>query len=299
MNTKYFAAIDIGTNTLLLIISDENGKIVEDHHKIARLGEGFGTSKIIQESAIVRAEVILMEYMLILSKYDSIKIKAVATAALREAENSSYVLERLNKAIESDIEIISGNREASLCFKGSIESNEYSILIDIGGGSTEFIIGKDFNILERQSIPIGAVKITEMFLKHLPYNDDQIKKASEYILDELSFLDPMPFDGKCIAVAGTPTTLASIDLELKKYDPELIHNHKIELKTLYSIIHTKFKNSTREELIEKYTIDPNRADVITAGALILLNAMKYYNISSFYSSIKGLRYGVLKELMEN
>ena len=216
--TKY-ASIDIGTNTLLLLIAKvENKKInvIKDIHGIARLGEG-SNDKIILENAMIRAEKLLREYRLIIEKEAVEEIKIVATSAIRNSKNKDYVLSRLSEAIGHDILVISGDEEANLSFIGSVENGNDNTVFDIGGGSTELIVGKQDTISYRKSIEIGAVKISEKFFNTHSDKILNYSEACKYVNNKLMAYDYSQIKGNFIAVAGTPTTIASIDLGLKKF----------------------------------------------------------------------------------
>ena len=168
---RYYAGIDIGTNTLLLLIlsKDHTGmiQIEEDIHRIARLGEGVHEHGIISMNAIERASSILREYNGILRRYDPIEIKAVATSAMRDASNRIEVLNELKSILRYPIECISGTDEALFTFLGSKEQYSSPVILDIGGGSTECIIGNGDDCIA-QSIDIGAVRLHDMCMNSLP-----------------------------------------------------------------------------------------------------------------------------------
>jgi exopolyphosphatase / guanosine-5'-triphosphate,3'-diphosphate pyrophosphatase len=297
------ASIDIGTNTLLLLIAEvTNGKIVnviEDEHQIARLGEGLENNKIISDNAILRATRILHEYRNIIESYNVELIRVSATSAMRDAKNSSEVKVLFESIIKSPIEIIAGIDEARISFIGTIEDSRiYSdIVLDIGGGSTEVIIGKNQEISYCQSLQIGAVRITEKYFPDFESKKTNQKIAREYIRYLFSQLNITKSNGNLIAVAGTPTTIAAIDLELPQYNAHLIHNHRISEERLKGIVEI-FVNKTSTELVEQYNIHPNRADVILGGALILLEFLNYTGKSSFLVSCKGLRYGLILDMFK-
>jgi len=209
--SDYFASIDIGTNTILMLIGEiKNNKIVRilnDEHSIARLGENVDASGIIQTSAIKRAGNILRHYYDLCSSLKVSQIRIVATSALRDAFNKDFVLAEFKKYINPEIEIISGEEEAELSFLGTVEDSSESIVIDIGGGSTEFIFGKNNNVNHRISTQIGAVRLTERFFKNHPPDTTQISLLNKYVRNELKNKLPNIQSSLCYAVAGTPTTI--------------------------------------------------------------------------------------------
>lgn len=296
------ASIDIGTNTLLLLIAEvENGKIVRiirDEHKIARLGEGVNKTGIISNIAKERAEAILKEYKQIIDESKVDCVRASATSAMRDAANSLEIKIAFSTILEREIEIIGGKEEARLSYLGSIEqSNSTDIVLDIGGGSTEVIVGKNGNIEYSQSLQIGAVRVTEMFFPNFKSKTKNYENAKEFVHQKLIELGNIATDGGIIAVAGTPTTIAAIDLNLPQYNAHLIHNHSIDLDRLKNIVEL-FKSNTSSQLVEKYKVHPNRADVILGGALILQEFVKYVNKERFVVSCRGLRYGLILDLLK-
>jgi len=298
------AAIDIGTNTLLLLVAEvKNNKIdavICDEHKIARLGEGLDKTGFISDIAINRATDILQSYKKLIKEHSVEDVIISATSAMRDAKNGSDVKLVLEKAIGYPINIIAGTEEAKTSFLGSLERLDLAkdIVLDIGGGSTEVVLGNKQEIILSKSMQIGAVRLTERYFPTQDSKSENFSKASEFIRSELTKLGELKFDGEMIAVAGTPTTIAAIDLGLPQYIAHLIHNHKVTKHKLETIVDI-FINKTREELIDEYNVHPNRADVILGGAIILLEFLKYIKEPEFTVSCKGLRYGLLKDLIKN
>lgn len=302
-NMKKIAAIDIGTNTILMVIAgieaDGSIKILDDEHQIARLGEHTVRTGKISESAIGRAERILGHYSQICKEFGVQKISAVATSALRDAENKYEVAEILGKTIGKKIRIIDGKEEARLSFIGTAEDNEQSMVIDIGGGSTEYIIGNGNNIDFRISLDIGAVKLTEQFIENHPPDEESLDKLKKHIRQILNdkLREEINFN-KMYAVAGTPTTIAAIAMGLLGYSDEKVHGYILELSELKNILNL-FTQNHLDYLINNLFIHPKRADVITAGTMILIESLLHLGKDNCIVSSKGLRYGVLKEMINN
>lgn len=291
------AAIDIGTNTLLMLIGEEqNGvlKIIRDEHSIARLGEGVDAFKTIQPQAIERAVMILKKYREICDKLGVSQIRAVATSAMRDAKNREEVCENFKNILKKDIEIISGDEEAQMSFAGTVENSELSTVIDIGGGSTEIITGKTPQIQSRISINIGAVRMTERFLKEKPALKENIAAAQNEIRRQLLKAGKRE-TGILYAVAGTPTTLAAIGQGLKDFSRESIHGYVLKAETVEEILERLLKSSL-EEIVKIPGVHPQRADILPAGALILKEILEFLKADSCVVSTQGLRYGVLKSM---
>lgn len=297
------ASIDIGTNTLLLLIAEViDGKIeriIADEHQIARLGEGLNESGIISDSAIIRATRILNDYKKIIKGNNVDIVRATATSAMRDANNGKDIQLLFSQILGYNIEIINGKEEARISFLGSIESNsnQLELVLDIGGGSTEIIVGNKDKITFSQSLQIGAVRITEQFFPDFKSKTTNYEIAQKFIQNLLKELGTLDRTENLIAVAGTPTTIAAIDLNLPQYNAHLIHNHLINQTRLKEIVQL-FKSNTSEQLVDKYNVHPNRADVILGGALILQEFVEYANKNDFIVSCKGLRYGLLLDLFK-
>jgi exopolyphosphatase/guanosine-5'-triphosphate,3'-diphosphate pyrophosphatase len=296
--TKRVASIDIGTNTILMLIADvdESGNIypVADEHSIARLGEGVNETGMITDLATERAIEILKNYRHQILRLKVEKVFAVGTSALRDARNSLDVLVRLEQPIDTKIEVIDGELEAYLSFIGTVIDESYSVVLDIGGGSTEIIAGYLNKIQFKQSLRVGAVRLTENFFPVHPPSNNQISKAREEIGTLFSMIDKGVIKGNIFAVAGTPTTLASIVLGLHKYDRNKVDGYHLELFKI-EILRKKFEQMTIEEIVDKLYVHPRRADVIFAGTLILEEFCKSFDLSEVIVSDKGLRYGVIKQ----
>jgi len=303
MNERY-ATIDIGTNTILMLIAEKGTKTnlfdeLRDEHEIARLGEGFATNttKYILPHAKERAINILLHYIKLCDEYNVRNIFAVGTSALREAVNGIEITKELSEIIGTEIELISGEREAEFSFNGAVNNNKSAIVIDIGGGSTEIISGENGKILNMISIPIGAVKLTEQYFRPHPINSEKLKSADNYL--EMMF-NKLEFDAKnsdVIAVTGTPTTLAAVDLGLADFQRTVIEGHKLSINKINDLFEL-FNTINIDEIIEKYKVHPNRADVITAGTLILKKVMEKINSNEIIASSKGIRYGMMKQLLK-
>lgn len=296
---RYYAGIDIGTNTLLLLIlsKDHSGviQVEQDIHRIARLGEGVHEHGIISRNAIERAVSILREYHAILSQYDAIEVKAVATSAMRDANNRFEVLNELESILQYPIECISGTDEALFTFLGSKEQYSSPVILDIGGGSTECIIGNGDDCIA-QSIDIGAVRLHDMFMNSLPILPDKIDLAKKYIHEHISALQ-ITNQNPIIATAGTPTTLAAMDLVISDLSNPVIHGHILTIETIQRLTELIIQ-STLEDILNIPGVHPQRADILPAGALILQEILQYVNAKECIVSKKGLRYGIAYSLMQ-
>lgn len=300
MNKRY-TAIDIGTNTILMLIAEKSpdGAIlpIADENSIARLGEGVDKTGKINENAIKRASSILKQYKKLTDKYSVSSIRIAGTSALRDAKNAKDVREKLENIIETKIDIIPGIREAELSFLGVVRDASPSVVIDIGGGSTEIISGKDKELSDRNSLNIGAVRITERIFGNHPPSKTEISKAIDIIDSELSENISEIYEGKYYAVAGTPTTIAAIVMELKEYDDDKVNGFILTTENTEKVF-DHFLELSVDDISNKFNIHPKRADVITAGTLILIRIMKFFSVKNLIVSSHGLRYGIIKEMFD-
>lgn len=295
------ASIDIGTNTILMLIVESIGnlefQILNQQFSTPRLGEGVDKNGIISQNAINRALEVLINYKKICNDYKVDVIKAVGTSALRDAKNSSEVLKIFKSILNYDVEVISGENEAYLSFIGSVNSTKRSLLIDIGGGSTELIIGENNQIQNRISLQIGAVRITEKFFKNIyPINDNFYNDAINYIKEQLN---NFKIDSKIefiYSVAGTPCSIATALKGIPDYEVDKVDGEKIYIEDIQNILN-KFKLMNPNEISEKYLINPKRADIIAAGTLILYLILQQYNLNYTIVSSKGLRFGIIKDFL--
>ncbi|NLO18562.1 MAG: hypothetical protein GX121_01570 [Ignavibacteria bacterium] len=297
MSKERFASFDIGSNTILMLIVEKDSnklKVLRDEQAIARLGENVWETNSISDEAIHRAEAILKKFKSICDKVQVKKIFAIASSAIREARNGKAVAGALSNILDTEINIISGNKEAELSYLGTVENEEPSLVIDIGGGSTEIIIGHKGKIHFKQSIPIGVVKLTEKYFSNHPPKETEIQAMRAFICDILQGVPKVDEKFSIYAVAGTPTTLAAVHIGIKDYNSELVNHHKLELSSIQKITN-RFLKLTVPEITQNYGIEPMRADVISAGSIILEECLSYLQRDYCIVNVYGLRLGVLKE----
>lgn len=290
------AAIDIGTNTLLMTIgeymADEaQWKILCDLHHIARLGEGVDAERNIQPQALARAVAVLNEYKAVCEYEQVERIIAVTTSAVRDANNRTEVLSTMSHALGAEIAVISGEDEARYSFLGGAETNDRVTVMDIGGGSTEFITGEQGDIIFRTSTDMGAVRITERFFSSTPPSREDVYSARVFIRSLLTSI-PSHQLSTFIGVGGTFTSLAAIHHTISEFTPEAIHRRSLSADAVHNITDSLL-SMTLDELQTHPCIHPKRADILPAGALILSETLSFFQFSGCIVSTKGLRYGLL------
>lgn len=277
--------IDIGTNSCRLFIAElENtskGKkikreLVKDV-EIVKLGEGVNKTHNLNPNAIKRTLDCLKKYKEKASSYGVENIRAFATSAVRDAENREVFLQEVSK-LGIKIECISGKTEATLNFLGnSLVFKDRILVVDIGGGSTEFTLGKDKSIDFIQSINIGAVRATEKFFSDNDYSEEKLEKCKVWIRKNLEILKTIKDrEFKLIGVAGTATTQISVRDKMEIYDSSKVHMATLTLDELKENL-SLFLSKNFEERKNIVGLEEKRADVIIAGTLILLTILEELN----------------------
>ncbi|MFA4874896.1 MAG: Ppx/GppA phosphatase family protein [bacterium] len=304
-----FATIDIGTNSILLLIGEpqQDGSVLvsEDRALVTRLGQGLVKSGEISRSAADRTLHALSEYKRLCDERGVSEIAAVGTAALRNASNAATFIEQVRREFSIDIEVISAEREATLTYEGSAHDFGPAIaVIDIGGGSTEIIAQKrdphgklpGLNIV---SLPLGCVTLTEKYLHSDPVTHAELhdlRAAIHASLEERLELSmyARPNDLEFVATAGTATTLSAMHQKLARYEPEAVHGSRMKMADLRDILDDLVR-MTLEERKRIPGLIPERADVILAGAELLHDAMSYLGYADVTISDRGARWGLFYE----
>ena len=301
------SSIDIGTNTILLLIAEVNiqtKKIIALHneHRIPRIGKGVEPGKPITDEKIGTLLEILGEFHEIISTYSCNKIIISATNAFRIASNNLEVTKIIMERFGWSVDILSGDDEAQYSYLGAAFENSTidTLVIDIGGGSTELVSGNNKKINFSKSFPIGAVIGTEKFFNNDPPTGEEIKnfeKSIYAIFDGIGKNIKTP--EKAIAIAGTPTTLVCIKQNLKSYDEYLIEGSELTYSELKILTDLLSKLSAEEIRIKYGDIVNGREDVLLSGSLILLCLMEMLGLSKIIVSTKGIRYGAIIKYILN
>lgn len=305
---KLAASIDVGSNTLRLLIAEVMGNgsinILEKLNKITRLAEGLGKDGIIKKEAMERTKRALQEFISIINKYGIILMRAVGTSALREARNGEEFTEKISRELNLKIEIITPEEEAELTAMGVLFSlgiiPEKAIIMDIGGGSTEFIKMDNGKIVKIKSLKTGVVKLTESFIKNHPTplsEIHQLKSELTSLIVPLSKeISSMNDDSVLIGTAGTITNLAAMDLGIRVYRPERINGHILKRKRVEELLEILSSLSTSERRSIP-GMESGREDVIIAGAVFLLICFDLFRKDELITSDGGLLEGILKQLI--
>lgn len=296
---KRVASIDIGTNTILLLIAKvEEGKVnpLFEIETVARLGEGVQKNGILLKEAMDRSLQTLAQYLKWCQELEVQKVFAAGTSALREAKNSEDFLNLVKEKLDLPIEVISGEEEAQLSFlavaKDLGELKEPILVVDVGGGSTEFILGKGDQISQWISLPLGSVRFTEEFLRSDPVQEEEWEKMERKIQEYLVTIPHSQEPISMVAVGGTATTLASVEQGLEDFIAEKIHHFVLGKEALKNQL-LLYRSKTIDERRKIPGLPIARADVILAGGAILYLAMEELKCPSVLISCHGVRYGLL------
>lgn len=313
------AAVDCGTNSIRLLVSDYDPasdtftELVRDM-RIIRLGEGVDATGRISEGAIERARAALTEFVEIMKHHDVTAVRMVATSATRDAENRADFLnmtaELLGQiqpgAMASEI---SGEDEARLSFLGAImelpADLERVCVMDLGGGSTEFIVGtRDGSVTGAKSVQVGCVRLTERFLHTTPPTQQEIHAAHGYVREKLAEVRatvPLHDVQAFVGVAGTFTTLSALAMDLPEYDSVRIHNSVLNFERAGEVTQ-ELLHQTPEQRCTNPVIHPGRADVIGGGSIAVEEIMALIEeetgLDSLLVSEKDILDGILIDLAE-
>lgn len=307
------ASIDVGSNTLRLLIAEvRDNKIIDVYsdRKITRLGDGIDGAGSLRDNNMEDSLTALKGFSAVIATYGVGDIRAFATSALREAANADIFIKKALNETGIAIEVIPGVKEAALTLKGIVFAFEHSafpiphsaLLIDIGGGSTEWIIYKPGNPVVMGSIPVGVIKLSQRYLKSDPIAQadlDEMNNELMSVLETLHMRIGRYFNKNTffIGTAGTFTTLASIDLKLERYVREKVHMHKIPLDRLLRT-GKELLALPLEERKKVKGLEPERADLIIPGLIFTINTMEYFGFRELTVSDYGLLEGALLETEE-
>ena len=300
------AAIDIGTNSILLLVverrPDGRLSVVEDRCRVEGLGRFVDRTGVLDEAAIARGLEAIAEYSAVIARVRPDRVAAVGTQAFREAKNGECFLAPATKALGAHIEVVAGLREAKLAFAAVMRSfpdlhQRGLVVCDLGGGSTELIVSGPSQIESIVSLPIGAVRMTERHLGSDPPAPSEIS-ALVVAIDAALAAQALPTDRPLVGVAGTVTTLAAVAQRLDPYDAARVHGFRL----LRAEVERQLVRYLELPLAKRRKIrglDPRRATTIIAGAAILDRVMAKMSASEVIVSDRGIRWGLAYELLES
>ncbi len=299
------AAIDIGTNSVLLLVAERRGNEivrVRDLATITRLGEGVDATGRLSPAAVERTLACLERYAALIHSDAVARVGAVGTSASRDAAGGSDFVARARAVLGVTPAIISGDREAELTFRGALSGLPLEgpvAVFDIGGGSTEIILGDattDGGVIRRAiSLDVGSVRLTERHVRHDPPTSDELTAVRADVVDALTRA-PTIRDVPLVGVAGTITTLVAVRDGLVSYDGDLVHGSTLTRSDLAALT-ARFVGCPLEARRALPGLSPKRADVIVAGTIIADAVCAHADAAELTVSDGGVRWGLALELL--
>ena len=286
------AAVDLGTNSTRLLIADIDGDQLSEvvtRLTITRLGEGVDRRRRLLPLPIARVRNCLSDYRREIESHGVTRTLAIATSAVRDAENGEAFLGEIEWSYGFTTRLLDGSEEAAMMARGVSAARpglEESLLVDIGGGSTELVLSSKGEVRSSSSLDVGCVRLTERFLVSDPPTQPELAAAAAYVRALLPALEAT----RAIGVAGTVTTLATLDLGLAAYDPERTHGHRIPRDSVVGHL-TRLSEITTDERRRVPGIEPDRAPVIVAGLVVLREVMDAYRLDEIEVSERDILHG--------
>jgi exopolyphosphatase/guanosine-5'-triphosphate,3'-diphosphate pyrophosphatase len=299
--------VDLGTNSTRLLVADVRDGAIDELERrtvVTRFGEGVDATGRLSEAAMGRVDEALASYRELIDRLRADRVVAVATSAMRDAENGPAYREHVHDRFGIDARTISGDREARLSFLGATAGRDgraSTMLVDIGGGSTEYVVGRpredpEFHVSTR----MGSVRHTERFLAQdppAPEEVDALRADAGRLLKEQVPAEVRDPTEHGIAVAGTATTLAAIDQELDPYDPERVHGYRLDLSSCERIL-AMLAALPLEERRGVTGLHPDRAPSIVAGAAILVESIRGFGLDAVEISEADILHGAALDAEE-
>jgi exopolyphosphatase / guanosine-5'-triphosphate,3'-diphosphate pyrophosphatase len=293
------AVIDVGSNSSRLLIADVAGDEVakvERQSRVTRLGRGVDLSGQLSAEAIEEACAAIGDYVAICKKAGVEVVTTIATSAVRDASNGDAFVAELRERFALSARVLDGDEEAGLTYLGATHEQPPdgpTLVIDIGGGSTELIVGAGAGISFQASLQAGVVRHTERHLSTDPPTTAELEALAADVrttIEEALIEQQGPPVGAGIAVAGTPTSLAAVELELEPYDPEQVHGHVLSLESIQRLL-SQLASAPLAERILIPGLHEDRAPTIVAGVVILVEAMRAFGLERIRVSEHDILYG--------
>jgi exopolyphosphatase / guanosine-5'-triphosphate,3'-diphosphate pyrophosphatase len=294
------AAVDIGTNSVRLLITGENGAELERHMQITRLGQGVDVTGALHPDAIARTVKVLGEYGALIAKHRAGRVRAAATSAARDATNSAEFFDAAERALGTRPELLSGDDEAALSFQGATEGVDRSLapflVVDIGGGSTEFVLGSD-RPEALISVDMGCVRMTERHLRSDPITAAELAAVDADVrakLETVKHAVPVQRARTMIGLAGTVTSIASFHLGLRRYDASKTHHARLSRTD----VERAFERLKALDVAGRRSVlaEPKRAEVIVGGAAVLVAILRELSIDALLVSETDILDGLAASL---
>ncbi len=297
------AVVDIGTNSTRLLVADVvDGRVheLERRSTVTRLGRGVDTSEQLASEAIEDVCAAVGAYIDIYERLGAERVSAIATSAVRDASNSEMFLAELRERFALDARILDGAEEARLTYVGAGAERlprEKTLVVDIGGGSTELVIGDGPEVGFYASLQAGTVRHTERHIHHDPPAPDELEVLADDVrglIDESLEGADLARANEGIGVAGTPTSLAAIDQRLEPYDPDQVHGYRLSLESIQRMC-SQLASLPLAERLEVPGLHPGRAPTIVAGVVILIQVMRAFGLTEIEVSEHDILWGAALE----
>ena len=293
------AVIDIGTNSTRLLVADVDGEDVcelERRTRVTRLGRGLDLAGSLSSEAIEDVCDTVGEYLSIYEEMGAEAIEAIATSAVRDAANGDAFIAELRERFSLTARILDGDAEAQLTYRGATAQrsrDDHVLVIDIGGGSTELVVGSGPVIAFHSSLQVGVVRFSERHLASDPPAPAELEALAGDVRDVLeeALADEPALEVEAgIAVAGTPTSLAAIELELDPYDSDRVHEHRLGIDSVQQML-SRLASLPLSKRREVTGLDPDRAPTIVAGVVILIEVMRAFELDTIEVSEHDILHG--------
>lgn len=291
------AVIDVGTNSARLLVADvADGKVspIERRSTVTRLGRGVDLSGRLSAEAIEDACAAIGEYVATYEELEAESVDAIATSAVRDAENGGAFVAELRERFALSARVLDGEEEARLTYLGATSEQpptEPTLIVDIGGGSTELVIGTGAEISFHTSLQAGVVRHSE---RHIASDPPTVVELEALAADIRSLIEGAVGHGveasAGIAVAGTPTSLAAIEMGLEPYDPARVHGHALSLSSIQRML-SQLASAPLARRMEIPGLHPDRAPTVVAGAVILIETMRAFGLQRIEASEHDILYG--------
>jgi exopolyphosphatase/guanosine-5'-triphosphate,3'-diphosphate pyrophosphatase len=304
---KRVGAVDIGTNSVRLLVAEVDGASPRDtklvpldrRMRITRLGQGVDRARALAPEAIERTTTVLREYRAALDEYGVTAVRATATSAARDSSNRDDFFTAAFDALGVTPELLSGDEEATLSFLGAtadLDAPAPYLVVDIGGGSTEFVLGTD-GPTGLVSLDMGCVRITEQYLRSDPPAPEELSNAIAAVPDLVADV-PRVVDGAAdaatlVGLAGTVTTVAAVEQGLPEYDPEKIHHFVLTRDAAEEVFRT-LATETAAQRAHNPGLEPGRVDVIVGGTAVLVGIFRVLGFDEMLVSEADILDGLVR-----
>jgi exopolyphosphatase / guanosine-5'-triphosphate,3'-diphosphate pyrophosphatase len=295
--SKRVAVIDVGTNSTRLLVADVSGRQVEPVRRIStvtRLGRGVDLSGHLSNEAIEDVCAAIASYVSQIEELDAEAVETIATSAVRDADNGSAFIAELRERFALSARVLDGEEEARLTYLGATHEappTQPTLVVDIGGGSTELIVGHNSQISFHDSLQVGVVRHSERHLTSDPPTPGELEALAADVRGSIErSLGSGLRAERGIAVAGTPTSLAAVEQALEPYDPAKVHGHVLVLPAIQRML-SRLASLPLSQRVEVPGLHPDRAPTIVAGVVVLVEAMRAFGLEEVMVSEHDILYG--------